>query len=334
MLLRLGWGLNLGFGIDFDHGFFFVVNQDPAQPELHVDASVDLPSLSGNLLFLALKAEDKHPGDDLDVHFNLDLTNSGSDEKVGLTDLGNLGVNVGLTGNADVDLGLRLGIKAGADVNNKSISALPSLVAEFKLQASMNLGTATAATNNSPFDLSYVAFENIGLDLGSFFSDFLKPLVKGIQDVTNPLQPFIDVFTSPIPVISDLAGQPITLLDIAGLFGEVDPGMIEAVADFIDFPFLKDPSQIIGALFGRPFTLVTIDLPPFTFGFSYSQFFPIIGPLGASITGSLSAKFDFAFGYDSFGLQKFAEGGFKYPLDIFRGFYISDTDHADGTGSD
>src|SRR5438874_8830901 len=97
----------------------------------------------------------------------------------------------------------------------------------------MNLGTATAATNNSPFDLSYVAFENIGLDLGSFFSDFLKPLVKGIQDVTNPLQPFIDVFTSPIPVISDLAGQPITLLDVAGLFGEVDPGMIEAIADII-----------------------------------------------------------------------------------------------------
>src|SRR5207237_8620797 len=100
MILKLGWGLNLGFGIDFDHGFFFVVNQDPAQPELHVDASVDLPDLSGNLLFLALKAEDKHDGDDLDVHFNLDLTNSGSDEKVGLTDLGNLGVNVGLTGNA------------------------------------------------------------------------------------------------------------------------------------------------------------------------------------------------------------------------------------------
>src|SRR5213075_723180 len=33
--------------------------------------------------------------------------------------------------------------------------------------------------------------------------------------------------------ISDLAGQPITLLDIAGLFGEVDPGMIEAIADII-----------------------------------------------------------------------------------------------------
>src|SRR5258706_9326170 len=56
--------------------------------------------------------------------------------------------------------------------------------------------------------------------------------------------------------------------------------------------------------------------------------------MGASITGSLSANFDFALGYASTGLQKFAEGGFKYPLDIFDGFYISDTDHADGTGSD
>src|SRR5258706_16354110 len=89
------------------------------------------------------------------------------------------------------------------------------------------------AADSSPFPLDKVAFNNIGLDLGSFMSDFLRPLVKGIQSVTDPLQPFIDVFTAPIPVISDLAGEPITLLDIAGLFGEVDPRMIEAIADII-----------------------------------------------------------------------------------------------------
>src|SRR5205085_6812300 len=100
------------------------------------------------------------------------------------------------------------------------------------------------------------------------------------------------------------------------------------------FPIFKDPFQIPRAIFGRPFTLVTVELPPFTLRFTYSQFFPIIGPLGASITGSLTAKFDFAFGYDSFGLQKFAEGGFQHPLDIFRGFYISDTTNPDGTGAD
>ncbi|HEV8604724.1 MAG TPA: calcium-binding protein [Tepidisphaeraceae bacterium] len=434
MDLTLNWGANLGFGIDFEHGFYFVIDDDASNPELTVDATLDLPSITGNLLFLKITAEDNHPGDDLGVHFNLDLQ-GGTDDKLGLADLLDLDADVSLTGEANIDLGLRAGINAGDKINGKNVSALPTIVADFKLQATMNLSSASDATNNSPFDLDYVAFEDIGLDLGTFFSDFLRPLVKGIQEVTDPLQPFIDVFTSPIPVISDLAGQPVTLLDIAGLFGEVDPSMIEAIAniitlvnsipdvsgtivlpfgdvvlvdntagfgpasgtnfnlfddhamdevrdpntplsglghfgdaiggfgdldtalgsnpeipagvssftsdlgkgnfgDFISFPFLNDPSQILGALFGRPFTLVTLDLPPFTFGFTYSQFFPIIGPLGASITGSLGAKFDFAFGYDSFGLQKFAEGDFKYPLDIFRGFYISDTDHADGSGSD
>jgi Ca2+-binding RTX toxin-like protein len=391
------------------------------------ESAVNLPpSITGILMFLKVTAEDKHAGPDLDTHFVLDLSGAGSDGKMSVGELGNLSAAVNLTGNANVNLKLKAGINAGASIGSKAVAALPTIVTDFKLNAAMDLANATG---DSPFTLSYVAFENVGLDLGSFFSDFLRPLVSGIQDVTKPLQPFIDVFTSPIPVISDLAGEPVTLLDVAALFGEVDPGMIEAIAnvitlvntiptnagnvvvpfgsvvlvggssdfnlfdpkamdkvrdsktplsslgnfgsainnfnnsggfdaaidsqspssevssftkglsgksfgDFIDFPFLKDPSQILGALFGRPFTIVTLDLPPFEFGFTYSQFFPIIGPLGASITGSLGAKFDFAFGYDSFGLQKFAEGGFKYPLDLFRGFYISDTTNPDGTGSD
>src|SRR5258706_7879281 len=89
------------------------------------------------------------------------------------------------------------------------------------------------AADSSPFPLDKVAFNNIGVILGSFMSDFLRRLVKGIESFTDPLQPFIDVFTAPIPVISDLAGEPITLLDIAGLFGEVDPRMIEAIANII-----------------------------------------------------------------------------------------------------
>lgn len=430
----LNWHVNLGFGLDFTHGFYFKINAAPNTPEVTANITLDLPStITGNLLFFKLTATDKHPGHDATAGFSLDL--SSSDDKVGIADLGNLTFTPKLTGSADISLHLKAGINAGGLVSDKFVSALPSIVADLNLSAGFTL----PAVNGNAFTLSHVSMDHIGLDLGSFFSEFLSPLVQGIKQATQPLQPFIDVFTAPIPVISDLAGQPVTLLDVASLFGDVDPGMLEAVAklvtlinsipdasklsggliipfgsvtlvngtagdfnlfdthaldsvkqrgsaltgrfgdavnqfnsgggfggalgnafndngtptapdpevssfatglgnnsiaDFIDFPILNDPSQIIGALFGRPFTLVTLDLPAFSFGFSYSQFFPIVGPLGASITGSLAAKFDFAFGYDSFGLQKFAEGGFKHPLDIFRGFYISDTANADGTGAD
>ena len=60
-----------------------------------------------------------------------------------------------------------------------------------------------------------VEFENVGLDMGTFISEYVKPIVEEVQKITAPIQPLIDVVTTPIPVISDLAGSPITLLDIA-----------------------------------------------------------------------------------------------------------------------
>jgi hypothetical protein len=56
--------------------------------------------------------------------------------------------------------------------------------------------------------------------------------------------------------------------------------------------------------------LIAIDLPPLDFKFSYSQFFPIFGPLGASITGTLGATIDFGpMGYDTRGLSEFFDSG-------------------------
>ena len=51
--------------------------------------------------------------------------------------------------------------------------------------------------------------------------------------VVEPCQPIVDFLTTPIPVISDLAGE-ITFLDIASLFGNVDPRFIEVISDIIE----------------------------------------------------------------------------------------------------
>ena len=53
------------------------------------------------------------------------------------------------------------------------------------------------------------------------------------------------MLTAPIPVISDLAGEPITLIDIAGMFGEIDVGLIYAIADIITLVnSIPDPSEV------------------------------------------------------------------------------------------
>ena len=63
--------------------------------------------------------------------------------------------------------------------------------------------------------------------------------------------------------------------------------------DFISFPWIDDPGQIFGLLMGNDLTLIAIDIPRLFFQFTYSQYFPIFGPLGASITGKLWANIDF-----------------------------------------
>jgi hypothetical protein len=86
---------------------------------------------------------------------------------------------------------------------------------------------------------------------------------------------------------------------------------------------------------GKDVTLIAFDIPALDFKFTYSQFFPIFGPLGVSITGTLHANIDFGpMGYDTLGLREFFDSGFRNPETLFDGFFISDTAAADGTGPD
>ena len=90
------------------------------------------------------------------------------------------------------------------------------------------------------------------------------------------------------------------------------------------FPILSDPKEIFNLLLGKPATLIKYDIPKFEMEFTYSQFFPIFGPLGASINGTIGMEIDFhAVGFDTLGIQQFIEGGFKNPLLIFNGFAIN-----------
>ena len=58
-------------------------------------------------------------------------------------------------------------------------------------------------------------------------------MLEQIQVVTEPLQPIIDIVTTPLPVLSDL-GLEITLLDIAKATGKVSPGFVTALETIFD----------------------------------------------------------------------------------------------------
>ena len=429
---NIDWQLDFGFGVDMQRGFFIDV-ADTNELEVNVDVTLPGAGLTGRLGFLQVDADDKG-NTHLGLTFGVDVKNRvhPSDTKLGFANLGDIGIDVGIAAEAVVDLDLDLKLNSdlvGADVSK----VFPKIVGEFLLD--WHIGDRAAGTlvalsdigNAIEDGLHLVEFKGIGLDLGSFISDFLGPVVHQIQQITEPIQPLVDVLTAPIPVISDLAGKPITLIDIAGMTGYVQPDLIYAIADiislvnsipdpsevgsliipfgdfvvydsdggngyqpalwdagfdpqsvdvasrtpsfdfssalsgvstggdahsettksfsngfaghsfgdFISFPIFQHPEQIFGLLMGHDATLIAVDLPPLDFKFTYSQYFPIFGPLGASITGTLGATIDFGpIGYDTHGLKEFFDSGFSNPAALFDGFYISDTAAVDGSGPD
>ncbi|MDO8787802.1 MAG: DUF4347 domain-containing protein, partial [Sulfuritalea sp.] len=80
---------------------------------------------------------------------------------------------------------------------------------------------------------------DIYIDVGSFFTKFLNPIVSVIQDVTDPIMPVIDALTTPIPGLSDLMGREYSVVDLASdmsaLFGGVSKlDFIIAMVNLLD----------------------------------------------------------------------------------------------------
>jgi Ca2+-binding RTX toxin-like protein len=119
------------------------------------------------------------------------------------------------------------------------------------------------------------------------------------------------------------------LPSLTGQNGALD-SFLEALADFsgggLKFPILQDPiPQTIGRILlgnGNPefFTYHPADLE-FT-GTIADLFFPVLGPIGVTLGGSVGLTAALEFGYDTQGLRDFAAGGYSDPEDIFNGFFI------------
>ena len=110
----------------------------------------------------------------------------------------------------------------------------PSIAADFTL----NWSFSSNGDNTSPT----VKFTNVSLDLGTFVSQFLTPILKDIQKVTEPLQPVLKVLGTPIPGLSDLSNAlglgNITLMELSQVAAQntgYGPlfALIEKVADVV-----------------------------------------------------------------------------------------------------
>ncbi|MFU8789008.1 MAG: hypothetical protein ACNA7G_08260, partial [Methylobacter sp.] len=220
-------------------------------------ATIDGAKIQGKLGFLSLTIEEDAGGlpTYLIAQIGADIQNKAdvSDDRLGFTELSKLKVVPAISAKAEANLDFTLAL------NSDLVSAaavFPEVSADFIFEWGIGgfkdldagdlfgVGNAPTLANFAGQDpdfgtpigfsgfgtaikdgLQLVEFQNVGLDLGSFISDFLGPVLGKIQDVTEPLQPIIDFLTAPLPVISDL-GPEVTFLDLAKMFstGKFDIG--------------------------------------------------------------------------------------------------------------
>ncbi len=107
-------------------------------------------------------------------------------------------------------------------------------------------GTVDATANRVT-----VGFENVRLDLGKLYHDFVDPLITNVQNNLKPIKPVVDFLTKPLPVVSDLyelAGQgSFTALTLAG-YGANHPvtktiNVIDAILDYRGLPGAEGQSE-------------------------------------------------------------------------------------------
>ena len=224
--VSIGFDLKFGFGFNTDDGFYFDTSAGGDAPELVIDFKAEIPGLKakGELLFLQLEVLDD--ADDPTVfegYFRVDLKDPDDDNKLTFAEILSPG-----TGSGDI---IEWVLGAEADVNLDLVAsfggnaAFPRLLAEFKLDWLADTNTGMGSPN--------IRFENIQLDIGSFLSDFLGPILAKITDVTKPLQPILDLVQARIPVLSDLAGEDITLLILAERFGLLEPSTVQFIRDVL-----------------------------------------------------------------------------------------------------
>ncbi|MFM1903588.1 MAG: hypothetical protein RLZZ440_1488, partial [Planctomycetota bacterium] len=155
------------------------------------------PSVNSNVTIAGRPADTE-----LDVGIVLTLGgDAGGDRRLTFTELTSAAVDYeevfqyGLSGNAAMSLGVTTSV-AG-------IAAIPSFA--FDLSALLPLfdySNQTAAA--APQHATSVYFDNIRLDLGSFITDLVEPIVAGLDTVLMPLYPLVDALYSDTKVFATI----------------------------------------------------------------------------------------------------------------------------------
>jgi Ca2+-binding RTX toxin-like protein len=226
LVADVDWEIDLAFGLSATEGFYLrtdnpnnqtLPDTDPTtqleDDEVRVGAGLELPdNLKGDIAFLPFALSDNTTTvgtKDLNLNLSLDLKGGGTDSRLSFSELAgaldpanDTTVDIALGGNVDLDLHFETGALGPLTslVTEAESSAVPKFVADFELTWNFPSGLLEGDLG----DLT-IAFNDVGIDLGSLLGDFLGPILGEAGRLTKPLKPVVDIVTAPIPGVTDAA---------------------------------------------------------------------------------------------------------------------------------
>lgn len=239
VVVSIGFDLKFGFGFNVEDGFYFNSSAPADDPELVIEFRAEIPGLhaAGQLLFLQLDVMDDPDDPSLfRGFFEVDLMDPNHDGKLTFAELTSSGTQFSDVVHANLGAEAHINLDMAASFGGNT--AFPRVLASFHLDWVFDLDHGAGTPE--------ISFTDIYLDLGTFISDFLAPILDKIQDVTEPIQPIIDLVTARIPILSDLAGETITLLTLAEVFGLLEPSTVDFINDVLQVITLINSLEGLG----------------------------------------------------------------------------------------
>jgi Putative Ig domain/PKD domain len=171
--------LNIGF--DYQNGS---ATLNASQTNLDLGLNVSLPNFTATLTFNSLLyANAVDEGTNFSMHLGFGFDTDGS-------------IDPHFSGDANVLLGLTLSFV------NPALNAPfnPEFKTDFDMDWSID-------TQSNQMEAPTIKLKNFSLDVSSFVHGFLGDVLSTVQKYTKPLEPFIDVFDKPVPILSAFDGN-------------------------------------------------------------------------------------------------------------------------------
>jgi hypothetical protein len=171
--------LNVGF--DYQNGS---ATLNASQTNLDLGLNVSLPNFTATLTFNnLLYANAVDEGTNFGMHLGFGFDTDGS-------------IDPHFSGDANVLLGLTLSFV------NPALNAPfnPVFKTDFDMDWSID-------TQSNQMEAPTIKLKNFSLDVSSFVHGFLGDVLSTVQKYTKPLEPFIDVFDKPVPILSAFDGN-------------------------------------------------------------------------------------------------------------------------------